>query len=129
MPHSPYRTLSQTIVLCCISWLLPNLAYAEVSDKIISPAEIWNIAAIFALFSGIASAYSSWSIRFLAFLPLLWFASLFFEIYFSDIASAIYAEQGPLYYLHACLALSLVAAGIALGHGWRTRRQSKQRDS
>lgn len=129
MPHSPYRTLSQTIVLFCISWLLPNLAYAEVSDKIISPAEIWNIAAIFALFSGIASAYSSWSIRFLAFLPLLWFASLFFEIYFSDIASAIYAEQGPLYYLHACLALSLVAAGIALGHGWRTRRQSKQRGS
>lgn len=120
MLHSSHRTLS-SVLSPGVLLTLPCIAYAEVSDKVPSPFDVWLIGLGAALICALAGRLRRWLVPVAATVPALWFLSLFLEIHSADVGPALYAEQGKLYYLHAYLAL--IATACCVTWGWWTGRK------
>lgn len=99
----------------------PCIAYAEVSDKEPSFLCIWMTGLGAALLCMLTGRLRRWLVPVAAAFPALWFLSLFLEIHSADVGPALYAEQGGMYYLHAYLALGVMACGAAWG--WQYGRK------
>ena len=115
-----------TAVRSCVAGLwafLPELAFAEVSDKVEGTATIWAVGVIAALMCFAAGRYRRWLLFPLAAIPLAWFVALYFELHSADVGPALMNEQGIGYFVQAYLAGAVFLLGCALG--WLAHRRRK----
>jgi hypothetical protein len=103
--------------------LASDWALAEVSDKVTSVSEIWSVGIIAAMVCFLGAYLRPWSLVLLVPYPVYWFASLLIESHLSDIADALYQEQGATYYAQAYASLALWLVGLAVG--WMAGRKAR----
>lgn len=122
MPHSAERALLRPLAFAA-ALLASDLALAEVSDKVTSVSEIWSVGVGAAMVCFLGAYLRPWSLLLLVPYPAYWFAGLLVESHFSDIAAALYQEQGAIYYAQAYASLALWLIGLAVG--WVVGKKAK----
>ncbi len=121
MKYTTHTWRNNLILVMPLLLALPCIAYAEVSDKEPSFLHLWMTGLGTALLCMMAGRLHRWLVPVAAAFPALWFLSLFMEMFSADVGPALYAEQGNMYHLSACMALISLAGGAAWG--WRHGRR------
>lgn len=110
------------VVALAACLLIPGWCAAEVSDKVNSLPEIWGIGLGAAVVCFFGAYFRPWTLLLLATVPAYWFISFLFEIHLSDIAPALWVEQGVSYYAQTYAAIGLWILGMSAGWVLNKRR-------
>jgi putative exporter of polyketide antibiotics len=106
--------------------LLPQIVFAEVSDKIASISLMWMDGLVFGVI-GLTLAYKKWWLVFLGILVSLVFISAAYDLETDQyLKEAILREQGVTYFIHAYVSAALIMALSVIGLWYGRKKQANK---